>query len=142
MNSKNITIELIGSHIARHVEGGATVDMTRLRNRPATKSAIPPLCRQLLNLGFPPDIRVHIVRKSLSHDRMIPVFNRDRPLGVWADLDCIENERHGPKVVKHRPLPDAVKGKNERTPSSANNPSPEDAREKIASTASGKRKAA
>lgn len=118
MNITNtITIELVGSYIARHVESGITVDNSDRRNRPTTKSALPPLCRKLIAEGYCPDTRVHVIRKALDHDGFIPVFVRDRSLSKWAEADCIENERHGPRFIRHRALPDAVAGKNRRSAS-------------------------
>lgn len=108
------TIELIGCHIARHLESGLAVDLTKRRNRSTTKSAIPPLCRKMLEYGLASTDTVHVVRKSLDHDGLIPVFKRDRSLKAWAEVDCIESEVRSVHVVKHRPLPDAVKGNSGR----------------------------
>jgi hypothetical protein len=129
------TIELIGSFIARHAESGTTVDMTSRRNRRTTKSAIPPLCRELLNHGHNGNTRVHVIRKALDTDGFIPVFKRDRALATWAGLDCIENENHGPRVTKYRPFPNAVATKDRHEAPTTTNVTPEVSREKIALTA-------
>ncbi len=134
--SNTITIELVGSFVARHVESGTTVDMSSRKNRRTTKSAIPPLCRELLNHGHDPATRVHVIRKALDRDGFIPVFVRDRALSTWAGVDCFENEHHGPRIGKHRPLPDAVITKKARSVSGTTNDDLEDFREKIALTAS------
>lgn len=104
------TIELIGSHIARHVESGLTVDLTSRRNRSTTKGPISPLCRKLVDLGHDPSGKVHVIRKALDRDGHISVFQRDRTLKTWAGLDCVESETRSPHVEKYRPLPDAVRG--------------------------------
>ncbi|MET3612718.1 hypothetical protein ABID16_001023 [Rhizobium aquaticum] len=134
--SNTITIELVGSFVARHVESGTTVDMSSRKNRRTTKSAIPPLCRELLNHGHDPETRVHVIRKALDRDGFIPVFVRNRALSTWAGLDCIESDRHGPRFGKHRPLPDAVMTKKARSVIGTTNDDPENCREKIALTAS------
>jgi thiamine phosphate synthase YjbQ (UPF0047 family) len=133
--SATITIELIGSFIARHAESGTTVDMNSRRNRRTTKSAIPPLCRELLNHGHDGNTRVHVIRKALDKDGFIPVFKRDRTLATWAGLDCIESETHGPRVVKHRPFPDAVAAKDTRNAPEITKDVPEISPEKIVLTA-------
>ena len=104
------TIELIGSYAARHVESGTTEDRTSQRNRSTTKSAIPGLCRKLLALGADPAGRVHVVRKALDHEGTIAVFNRDRTLKCWADIDVIERTFGGIRKQKHRPYPDHLRG--------------------------------
>lgn len=98
-----ITIELIGSFTARHVETGTTVDLTSRRNRNTTKSAIPPLCRLLIQNGADPEARVHVIRKALDREGMIPVFNRDRSLAKWAELDVVESDTQSLRVTPHRP---------------------------------------
>lgn len=108
------TIELIGSYAARHLESGLEVDYGSRRSRGTTKSTIGPLCRKLIEADHDPESRVHVIRKALDREGYIPAFNRDRCLRVWAGLDCIENERRGPHVVKRRAFPDAVDGKNRR----------------------------
>jgi hypothetical protein len=134
--SNTITIELVGSFIARHVESGTTVDMSSRKNHRTTKSAIPPLCRELLNHGHDPDTRVHVIRKVLDRDGFIPVFVRNRALSTWAGVDCIENDRHGPRIVKYRPFPGAVEAKDTASVTGMNIDDPEVSREKIALTAS------
>ena len=108
------TIELIGSFVARHLESGTTVDLTNRRNRRTTKSAIPPLCRELIAQGHDPQERVRIVCKSKDRDSLIPVFDRDRRLEKWAAIDVVENEERGPHTVKYEPFPDALKRKDAR----------------------------
>ncbi len=104
-----VTIELVGAYTARHVEGGTTIDFTARRNRSTTKSPLPVLCRELLARGFDPETRAHVIRKALDQEGFIPVFKRDRKLGIWAELDAVENERTPPRVVKYKPFPsDAV----------------------------------
>ncbi|RAS18288.1 hypothetical protein [Ensifer adhaerens] len=98
------TIELIGSFVARHVESGLTVDLTSRRNRSTTKGPISPLCRKLVELGHDPGGKVHIIRKALDKDGYIPVFQRDRALRTWADLDCVESESRSVRLAKHRPF--------------------------------------
>lgn len=112
--STTITIELFGSYGARHNESGTTIDLTNRRNRATTKSPIPVLCRELIAHGHDPQDRVHIVRKSLDRDALVPVLNRDRPLAKWAAIDIVETEAHGPRSVPYRPFPDALKGKDKR----------------------------
>lgn len=109
-----ITIELFGSYGARHNESGTTIDLTNRRNRATTKSPIPVLCRELIARGHDPQDRVHIVRKSLDSDTLLPVFNRDRPLAKWAEVDIIETDAHGPRPVPYRPFPNALKGRDKR----------------------------
>ena len=108
------TIELIGSHVARHVESGLTIDLTSRRNRSTTKGPISPICRKMLEDGHSPTDRVHIIRKSLDHDGLIPVFKRDRSLKAWADTDCVESETKSVRVVKYCPFPDTVKANHAR----------------------------
>lgn len=104
-----VTIELVGSYTARHVESGTTVDLTSKRNRSTTRSPLPVLCRELVAQGFDPETRAHVIRKALDRDGFIPVFKRDRKIGVWAELDAVENERTPPRIVKFKPFPsDAV----------------------------------
>lgn len=103
------TIELIGSHIARHLETGTTEDRTSQRNRSTTKSAIPVLCRKLLALGADPTDRVHIVTKALDRDRTIAVFKRDRTVKCWADIDVVERDTGGIAEVKYKPYPVKLK---------------------------------
>lgn len=100
-----ITVELIGSCIAVHRESGISADLTSSRNR---KSAIPVLCRMLLKAGYDPQARIHVIRKALSGDHMIPVFKRDRMLIVWAGVDIIDSVAKGPREVKHRPFPEKL----------------------------------
>ncbi|RVH29552.1 hypothetical protein CN211_24060 [Sinorhizobium meliloti] len=102
------TIELIGSFVARHVESGLTVDLTSRRNRGTTRGPISPLCRKLVALGHDPSGKVHVIRKALGRDGHIPVFQRDRALKTWADLDCVESETKSVRPQKYRPYPDAV----------------------------------
>lgn len=101
----SITIELIGSYSARHVESGLTVDLTSGRNRSQTKSPISPLCRKLIAEGRDPDHRVHIIRRALDRDGHIAVFKRDRTLSAWAAVDCVESCTQSVYVVKHKPFP-------------------------------------
>lgn len=104
-----VTIELVGAYTARHVEGGTAVDFTSRRNRSTTRSPLPVLCRELVAQGFDPETRAHVIRKALDGPGFIPVFKRDRKLGVWAELDAVENERTPPRIVKFKPFPsDAV----------------------------------
>ncbi|OAP41398.1 hypothetical protein AU381_05890 [Sinorhizobium glycinis] len=102
------TIELIGSYVARHVESGLTVDLTSRRNRSTTKGPISPLCRKLVDLGHDPSGTVRVIRKALDKEGHIPVFQRDRTLKTWADVDCVESETRSVRVQKYRPLPAAV----------------------------------
>ncbi len=137
-----ITIELVGSYIACHVESGITVDLTKERKKGTTKSAIPDLCRKLIAEGFSPDTRVHVIRKALDRDDFIPVFVRDRPLSKWAAIDCIENARHGPRFIKYRPFPDAVAAKSRRSAARSTKSASESPREKNPPTASERRRVA
>lgn len=109
-----ITIELIGSYTARHADSGRTVDRGDQKNRKAPKSAISPLCRLLIDEGYDPALKVHIVRKALDHDGFTSSFKRDRTLSAWAGVDCVETETRSLHVTKYRPLPAAVKGKERR----------------------------
>lgn len=109
-----LTIKLIGSHTARHLESGTTVDLTNRRNRSTTKSAIPVLCRELIAHGLSPDTRVHVVRKAIGDNRAVAVFDRDRRLSAWAAIDVIENEARSVRTVPHRPYRGPVKAKNKR----------------------------
>lgn len=118
----SITIELFGSFGARHIESGTTVDRINQCNRATTKSPIPVLCRELIAHGYDPQERVHIVRRSLDRDALIPVFDRDRPLAKWAEVDIIENAGRGPHTIPHRPFPDALKRENKRKASKADDP--------------------
>ncbi|KQX21784.1 hypothetical protein ASD01_29145 [Ensifer sp. Root423] len=102
------TVELIGSFAARHVESGLTVDLTSSRNRSTTRGPICPLCRKLVDLGHDPSGKVHVIRKVLDSDGHIPVFQRDRALKTWANLDCVESETKSVRVQKYRPYPDVV----------------------------------
>ena len=115
MDHPIITIELIGSYTARHIESGTTVDFTSRRNRATTKSALPPLCRELLNHGHDPQSRVHVVRRVFGRDGYMPIFKRDRRLDVWAGLDAVESETRSVQVAKHRPLPATEKATDKRT---------------------------
>ncbi|MBW3096494.1 hypothetical protein [Pseudohoeflea coraliihabitans] len=108
------TIELIGSYTARHLPSGLTTNQRSRRNRNTTRSPISPLCRKLLEEGYDPSEEVHIIRKALDRDGYIPVFKRDRTLQGWADLDCVESDRHSVTIVRHRPFPHAVNAKNSR----------------------------
>lgn len=114
-----ITIELLGSYTCLHVESGLLVDRGDRKNRKSPKSALGPLCRFLIDEGYNPEAKVHIVRKALDRNGYLAVFMRDRSLGAWAGVDCVESEKRSLHVVKHRPLPDAVKGKR---PSSRRSP--------------------
>ncbi|KGB27074.1 hypothetical protein HPDFL43_00039240 [Hoeflea phototrophica DFL-43] len=98
------TVELIGSYTARHLQSGLEVDQSGRKNRPSTKSAIPALCRKLIESGLDPADKVHVIRKALDREGHIPVFKRDRALSVWASLDCVESDTRPPHWVKHRPL--------------------------------------
>lgn len=98
-----ITVELIGSYIAVHLESGITADLTSRRNRSTTKSAIPVLARMLIEAGYDPQERLHVICKSIVGDRYIPVFKRDRTLIIWSGVDIIEDVAKGPREVKHRP---------------------------------------
>ncbi|WP_194842765.1 hypothetical protein [Agrobacterium sp. MA01] len=108
------TIEIIGSYAARHIESGTTVDTSppkatrRVPKRTTTRSPIPVLCRKLIAQGIDPETRAHVVRKALERDGFTPIFNRDRPLAVWAGLDAIETETESVRIVKHRPFPSAL----------------------------------
>lgn len=104
-NPPILTIELIGSYIARHVETGLTVDLTSSRNRSRTKGPISPLCRKLIDLSHDPETRVHVTREALDRDRHIAVFKRDRSLRAWAATDCVETEKTSVYVVKYQPFP-------------------------------------
>lgn len=117
-----ITIELFGSFGARHIESGTTVDRTNQCNRATTKSPIPVLCRELIAHGYDPQERVHIVRRSLDRDTLLPVFDRDRPLAKWAEVDIIENAGRGPHTVKYEPFPDGLKRKDKRKASDLGDP--------------------
>lgn len=134
MKNNTITVELIGSYIARHVESGTTLDTHPRRNRPTTKGPISPLCRKLIEQGLVPATRVHVIRRALGGDGFISVFKRDRTLAAWADVDCIENERHGPTAIKYVPFPDGLKRKNERLASGRTDSASETSRGKIALT--------
>ena len=101
----SITIELIGSFIARHVETGLTVDLTSSRNRSQTKGPISPLCRKLIAEGHDPEARAHIIRKALDRDGHIAIFKRGRTLSAWAAVDCIETGARSAYIVKHKPFP-------------------------------------
>ncbi len=109
-----ITIELIGSYTALHVESGRMVDRGDQKNRRAPKSALGPLCRLLIDEGYSPAAKVHIIRKALDQDGYTPVFKRDRTLSAWVGVDCVETETRSLHVTKYRPLPAAVKGKERR----------------------------
>jgi hypothetical protein len=109
-----ITIELLGSYTCLHVESGLMVDRGDRKNRRAPKSALGPLCRLLIDEGYNPAAKVHIIRKALDRDGYTPVFKRDRALGAWAGVDCVETETRSLHVTKHRPFPDAVKGNKRR----------------------------
>lgn len=126
-----ITIELFGSFGARHIESGTTIDLTNRRNRATTKSPIPVLCRELIAHGHDPQERVHIVRKSLDHDALVPVLNRDRALAKWAAIDIVENVERGPHAVKYEPFPDGLKRKNARDASGATDATRKTRRSKI-----------
>lgn len=108
------TIELFGSYGARHVESGTSVDTApakatqRVPKRTTTRSPIPVLCRKLIAQGINPETRAHILRPSMNHGGMIPVFQRDRTLAVWAGLDAVESDAESVRIVKHRPFPGAV----------------------------------
>ena len=112
MDHPTITIELIGSCTARHVESGTTVDFTNHKN---TKSALPPLCRELLNHGHDGQSRVHVVRRVFGREGYMPIFKRDRRLDVWAGLDAVESETRSVQIVKHRPFPATEKATDKRT---------------------------
>lgn len=108
-NTITHTVELIGSFTAAHVESGISIDLTHRRNRRTTKGPISPLCRKLIEVGHGREDRVHIVRKQVGGNGFMPIFKRDRTLAAWADADCVERERSSVRVLKYRPLPDAVK---------------------------------
>lgn len=114
ISSTSHTIELIGSHIACHVESGTTVDVNSRRNRATTRDPIGPLCRRLLEMGHCPTDMIHIIRKALTGDHYIPAFKHNRSIKAWADTDYIESEARSVHLVKHRPFPDAVNSKNSR----------------------------
>lgn len=104
-----VTIELVGAYTARHIDSGTTVDFTSRRNRSTTRSPLPVLCRELVAQGFDPETRAHVIRQALDSPGFIPVFKRDRKLGVWAELDAVENERTPPRITRYKPFPsDAV----------------------------------
>lgn len=105
----SITVELIGSYTARHVETGLTVDLTKRRNRNTTKGPISPLCRKLLDLGNDPETRVHVVRNVSGREQPMTIFKRDRSLKTWAACDCVESDTASLRVKKWTPLPSAVK---------------------------------
>ena len=109
-----ITIELLGSYTARHVESSLTVDRGDRQNRKSPRSALGPLCRLLIDEGYSPAAKVHIIRKALDRPGFIPVFKRDRALGAWAGVDCVETERRSLHVTKYRAFPDAVTGRERR----------------------------
>jgi hypothetical protein len=106
-----VTIELVGAYTARHIDSGTTVDRTSKRNRSTTRSPLPVLCRELVAQGFDLETRAHVIRQALDGPGFIPVFKRDRKIGVWAELDAVENDRTPPRIVKFKPFPsDAVEG--------------------------------
>lgn len=106
-----ITIELIGSFGARHVEGGTTVDLESRRNRRTTKSPIPVLCRELLQHRHDPQQRVHVIRKALDREGFIPVFRRDRTLAAWAGADMVESDTRSLHSIRYRAFPDSLSAK-------------------------------
>ncbi|MGO4439710.1 hypothetical protein [Rhizobium sp. RAF56] len=97
------TIELLGSHTAYHVETDETVDRTSQRNRSTTKSAIPPLCRKLINLGHDPDTVVHVRRAKANKEGYVAVLKRDRTLGAWAAEDWVESDTKSPHRKAYAP---------------------------------------
>lgn len=109
-----ITIELLGSYTARHIESGLTVDRGDRQNRKSPRSALGPLCRLLIDEGYSPTAKVHVIRKALDRPGFIPVFKRDRALGAWAGVDCVETERRSLHVTKYRAFPDAVTSRERR----------------------------
>lgn len=109
------TIELIGSYTARHVQSGLEVDQSGRKNRPSTKSPVPALCRMMIDSGLDPADKVHVIRKALDREGHIPVFKRDRSLGTWANLDCVENDTRSPHWVKHRPYSGPVRANDSRS---------------------------
>lgn len=111
-----LTVELVGSYVAVHRESGITADLTNQRNRNTTKSALPALARKLIAAGHDPQDRVHVIRKAMTGDRSISVFNRDRKLLIWAGVDIIEDVARGPREIEHRPYsgPVTVAVKNTR----------------------------
>lgn len=106
------TIELTGSYTARHLQSGLEADQSSRKNRPTTKSAIPVLCRKMIDSGLDPADKVHVIRKALDQEGHIPVFKRDRSLGTWANLDCVESDTRPPHWVKHRPYCGPVRANN------------------------------
>lgn len=123
-----VTIELVGAYTARHVESGTTVDFTSRRNRSTTRSPLPVLCRELVAQGFDPETRAHVIRQALDGPGFIPVFKRDRKIGIWAELDAVENERTPPRIVKYKPFPsDAVEAifSREEVAATSGHPDPE-----------------
>lgn len=115
------TIELTGSYTARHLQSDLEVDLSSRRNRPATKSAIPALCRKMIDDGLHPTDKVHVIRKALDWEGNTSVFKRDRSLGTWANLDCVEDDTRSPHWVKHRPYSGPVKAKNSHSALSTSN---------------------
>jgi len=104
-----ITIETIGSTRAIHLESGIAAEQGKKGS--TTKSALPILCRKLVAAGFDISDLVHVVSKSFDSERRIPIYKRDRPLAVWAALDCAERDKHGPRMQKHVPYSGPVKAK-------------------------------
>ncbi|MBO0132372.1 hypothetical protein [Agrobacterium burrii] len=102
-NDKLYTIELIGSHLARHVESGIENNQGKRKNFPTTRSAIPPLCRDLIQRDHNPDSKASIVRRR-ENGSFMQVMKGNRTLGQWADLDATESELTGPRITKFKPF--------------------------------------
>lgn len=113
-NTTTHTIELIGSYTAHHVETGLEADQCSRRNRSTTKSAIPALCRKMIDSGIDPTNKVHVIRKAMDREGHISVFKRNRTVGAWASLDCVESGTRPPHRVKHRPYSGPVEANNSR----------------------------
>ena len=106
MNDNNpqiYTIELIGSYTARHVESEIANDQSNRRLSKGGKSPIAPLCRELIAKGHNPNAPTVVVRRRVDGSIMT-IFKGNRTLGRWAELDCSENERHGPQVGRFKPF--------------------------------------
>ncbi|MBW9074943.1 hypothetical protein [Agrobacterium deltaense] len=102
-NDKIYTIELVGSSLARHVESGIENDQGKRKNYGTTRSAIPPLCRDLIQMGHSHDAKSNIVRRC-GDGSFMPVMKGNRTLRQWADLDVTESELTGPRITKFKPF--------------------------------------
>jgi hypothetical protein len=130
-----ITIELIGSYAARHVEGDTAAGHSDLHKKGTTKSPIPVICRKLIEKGHAPQERVHIVRKALDREGFIPCFRRDRTLAAWAGTDMVESDTRSLHPVRYRAFPDSVGVKDAQGGCEVGKGSSEPERRSTASTA-------